>query len=155
MVLLQAGTNKNPGRYFYKCPRNLKHQNSFIWCDAWHQHDPPNMMPHFLKFQNTSLSYYAQPSSSSSPAFSHNDLHHEFRNNVSSYASLKMIFKDFVNVWGNKHFCIGCIVMVVWSIFYCFLCILLRSYSTLMFDFILFLCKTLRPVFIKTNCSSS
>ncbi|KAL8488378.1 hypothetical protein ACS0TY_024599 [Phlomoides rotata] len=65
MVLLQAGTDRNLGRYFYKCPRNVKHPSSFVWCDEWHQHDPPSIRPAFLKFQNPNISYYSHSVSSS------------------------------------------------------------------------------------------
>ncbi|KAL8462110.1 hypothetical protein ACS0TY_033263 [Phlomoides rotata] len=83
MVLLQAFTLKNPGRYFYKCPRNLKHPRNFIWCDKWHQHDSPNSMPEFLKYQNPPSTSYLQQSTS--PHFNTNETQlHEGSTNVSS-----------------------------------------------------------------------
>ncbi|KAL8528216.1 hypothetical protein ACS0TY_005867 [Phlomoides rotata] len=52
MDLRQEGTIKNPGRYFYACPRNLVHPHYFVWCDVYHHNDPPHAFPHFLRYPN-------------------------------------------------------------------------------------------------------
>ncbi|KAL8528408.1 hypothetical protein ACS0TY_006009 [Phlomoides rotata] len=49
MVLRQACTIKNPGRYFYACPHKLVHPHCFVWCDVYHHNDHPHALPHFLR----------------------------------------------------------------------------------------------------------
>ncbi|KAL8517835.1 hypothetical protein ACS0TY_009227 [Phlomoides rotata] len=49
MKLLQAGPERpNVGRFFYKCPDDIVHKNSFIWCDVFHQWDPPMLVLNFF-----------------------------------------------------------------------------------------------------------
>ncbi|KAL8556713.1 hypothetical protein ACS0TY_004246 [Phlomoides rotata] len=115
MVLLQAGTERKPGRYFYRCPRNVKHPRSFIWCDAWHQHDLPTNRPDFLKFQNPNLSYYSSQVSSSCMISSITNPV-EVSGILSSLSTLKtIIFYPFRESF-NTYFYVGCLVMVAWSL---------------------------------------
>lgn len=73
MKLRQAGERTmNPGRYSYKCPRNIDHTRSFIWCDEYHQHDSPETMSSFLQVSNLSSKTDVSGSSSGSLSFTPN-----------------------------------------------------------------------------------
>ncbi|KAL8487695.1 hypothetical protein ACS0TY_024137 [Phlomoides rotata] len=120
MLLFQAGTEKNPRRYFYKCPRNIKHPHNFIWCDVWHQGDPPSLMPEFLRYHNPEVKYY-NPQSSSVHQFSQNMHQFEGGSNV-SLCSLRIPYANqFTYAFRGHYFYLGCVSIVVWSIFiaYC------------------------------------
>ncbi|KAI3445139.1 hypothetical protein Pfo_031108 [Paulownia fortunei] len=68
MAIQRAGPHsKNPNRYFYRCPYNLDHAKSFLWCDVYHEDDPDEIKPKFLKFEqeyNISHQDSSVPSSS-------------------------------------------------------------------------------------------
>ncbi|KAL8498317.1 hypothetical protein ACS0TY_021585 [Phlomoides rotata] len=122
MSIREVGTEKNKGRFFYRCPRNLSHHNSFIWCDIWHQNDPPNMLPPFLKNQTSFVSCVVQPSASSSSFFSHvHNLNTKHNDTSSASDTVRFILKKLVGVLVHKNFCLGCVVVIFWSILTVFL----------------------------------
>ncbi|KAL8483389.1 hypothetical protein ACS0TY_026188 [Phlomoides rotata] len=115
MLLLQAGTEKNPRRYFYKCPRNIRHPHNFIWCDVLHQGDPPSSIPKFLRYHNPEVKYYTQHSSSI-PQFSQNTHQCEGSSNVSSCSLHIPYANQFTDAFRGHYFYLGCVSIVVWSI---------------------------------------
>lgn len=49
MILKCAGKDAmHTGRVYYKCPADLKHDKSFLWCDDYHKNDPPGMIPDYV-----------------------------------------------------------------------------------------------------------
>ncbi|KAL8466644.1 hypothetical protein ACS0TY_035622 [Phlomoides rotata] len=75
MKLFQVSAQTiNNGSNFYKCHRDFKHPQSFIWCDEWHQDDFSETLPAFLQFpQQLPKKSPTQQASSSSCAFTPKD----------------------------------------------------------------------------------
>ena len=47
-VLCPGKAAKHVGRYFYKCPGNVNHPGSFMWCEDYHNSNPTVQLPSFV-----------------------------------------------------------------------------------------------------------